>query len=283
MHVGILPDFFSGDAATVHGFYANKNHLSGYVEMAALLCWGQILGRKGLTVRLSFVLLFLFFVIFIFLIGSRSGALSLGLALLIVILFNFTPRYFSRRHLIFWLTAMAVIFSIFFYQGQQHSQELLPSIREQGGESSWQDRASLNRSSLQMFQDHWIFGIGIGQYELNYPLYREAGMNRRIDFAHNDVLQFVVETGVGGILVLCLGLFYFFRWTFFGLEASDSGSPDSGSRAVILGAAGALVAIFIHSFFDFNLQIPANAYTAAVILSLLYLGSTQGSTPTIRD
>lgn len=260
MHLGMLPDFFHGDTITVHGFYANKNHLSGYVEMAALLCWGQVLGRKGLTVRLSFALLLLFFMLFIFLIGSRSGALSLGLAILIVILFNFYPRFLSRRNLVFWLTAMAVIFSIFFYQGQRCSQELSPSVREKGGESSWQDRASLNRSSFEMLQDHWILGIGVGQYELNYPQYREAGMNRRIDYAHNDVLQFVVETGVGGILVLCMGLFCFFRWA----------SRDSSSRAAILGAVGALTALFIHSFFDFNLQIPANAYTAGVILAVLY-------------
>lgn len=276
MSVGVLPDFFQGDITTVHGFYANKNHLSGYVEMAALLCLGQVLARKGLTVKISFSLLFLFFVMAVFLIGSRAGALSLGLAVVIVILLVFYPRTLRRRHLFFWLMTMAVIFSLFLYKMARQARESSSSVRVNAGESSWQDRASLNRSSLQMFQDHWVFGIGIGHYELRYPQYREAGMNRRIDYAHNDVLQFVVETGIGGLILLCGGLFCVFRWTFSGLKFFDSRPRDSRSRAAILGAIGALTAIFIHSFFDFNLQIPANAYTAGAVLALLYPSRSRG-------
>jgi hypothetical protein len=41
-------------------------------------------------------------------------------------------------------------------------------------------------------------------------------------------------------------------------------------RSITLGCIGATLAILLHSLADFNLQIPANAFTFAVILGIGY-------------
>lgn len=85
----------------------------------------------------------------------------------------------------------------------------------------------------------------------------------RVEQAHNDYLQVLTDLGVlGGIYMLGF-LFLFFKYslkTIFSNESKNK-SYTNYKIAAFVGCC----AIFIHSFFDFNLQIPSNAFLFLVL------------------
>jgi O-antigen ligase len=90
-----------------------------------------------------------------------------------------------------------------------------------------------------------------------YP-FRTFAPTLTVDFAHNDYLQILAELGLaGGGLAIALAIWIFWR------PLSILAQPGSQQWALSLGLLGSLVAIGLHSFVDFNLYIPANAFALA--------------------
>lgn len=75
-------------------------------------------------------------------------------------------------------------------------------------------RLLVYKISLQILQDHWLTGIGWGNFEVAYGTYqvayfksgdystKELLLADNTRFAFNDYLQFVIETGITGGLVM---------------------------------------------------------------------------------
>ena len=92
-------------------------------------------------------------------------------------------------------------------------------------------------------------------------------------YAHGDYLQLLAEFGLVGA-----ALFVFFLCThlwaaiaFIGeMEAflTARGRNFSLSLALVAGAIFAIVALAVHSIFDFNLQVPGNALVVAFLMPL---------------
>ena len=111
----------------------------------------------------------------------------------------------------------------------------LGMIVEVGG-SAWVEWAGFRKSvasdSLRMLRDHPIYGVGLGNFETAYPRYQSFPSDLWIDYAHNDYVQAVAETGlVGAVLIVsALGLFLYAA---FGSGVRDQGSgvePEAGIR-----------------------------------------------------
>jgi O-antigen ligase len=106
-----------------------------------------------------------------------------------------------------------------------------------------------------MFPQKPILGWGLGAFPEVYPRYRTFYTNLYINEAHNDYLQLLVEMGVLGFVTMVwfLGVIYYRALKKIGSWSND----PNGTLALIamLGVTG----ILVHSFVDFNLQIPANA------------------------
>jgi tetratricopeptide (TPR) repeat protein len=85
------------------------------------------------------------------------------------------------------------------------------------------------------------------------------------DYAHNDILQMTADYGIVGfaIIATALGCFY---WQARRLTAA---SVTSEQRAFLVGAVVAISILIVHSWFDFNLHIPANGLLFSAILGLL--------------
>jgi tetratricopeptide (TPR) repeat protein len=108
--------------------------------------------------------------------------------------------------------------------------------------------------SLRTFADHWLAGVGGGAYGDAFPAYRTDGSFRHLSHAHSDVLEWIVETGIAGAL---LGLAALWAWWPRPVEAD----PER-ARPLELG----VLAVAIHAFVDFPLQIPAVGMAAAAVL-----------------
>jgi O-antigen ligase len=132
-----------------------------------------------------------------------------------------------------------------------------------------------------MFWHKPILGWGLGTFITVYPQFRSFYTNLFVNAAHNDYLQVLVETGLLGFAAILWFVIALYRG---GLRNLDSWNRD-WSRTLGLAAVIGCTGILVHSAFDFNLQIPANAcvfyFLSAVATSTASLpqsGSSRGST-----
>ena len=116
-------------------------------------------------------------------------------------------------------------------------------------------RLSMFRGAAHIFLDHPIKGCGFGNAGGRFPAYENAYDGKVVDHAHNDYIEGLAETGLLGGLCGVI-----FLWTLY-----REGRKNFMCRAGPLfarAACGAIMAVcglLLHSFVDFNLQIPANA------------------------
>ena len=139
------------------------------------------------------------------------------------------------------------------------------------------------RSSLGMLGSFPVFGVGLGAYRDIYFRYQPPELSpgkMYFPFAHNDLLQLVVELGLVGT-ALCL----FAAWRVAadlvgahllgrgrcpvgGGERDGARRGEAWSVGVGLGAVTAVLALCVHSAFDFGARIPANGFLAAACLGI---------------
>ena len=130
-----------------------------------------------------------------------------------------------------------------------------------------------------MWREHPGTGVGAGALEVAYPPYQSWWTSDLIvDHAHNDYIELLAETGVTGAVLLAFGLYLFARGGFFGFQERLRNPGGWMKTGAIIACCG----IFVHSFTDFNLHIPANAawfsFCAALSGTPLSVNSSQDTT-----
>jgi O-antigen ligase len=128
-------------------------------------------------------------------------------------------------------------------------------------------RDDVVKDSIPYVKDFWLTGSGAGSFYSTYPKYTSEGVRAYYRYAHNDYLQFLVETGVIGLVlmgVLSLASLY------CAIKAMATRSHPN-LRAAAFASFMGILAILIHSSVDFNLQIPSNAAMYIVLLALAWL------------
>ena len=127
-------------------------------------------------------------------------------------------------------------------------------------------RLTVTRDCWRMFQERPVLGWGLGTFPTAYPPFQSFFSNGFVNEAHNDYAQLLVEMGGLGFLVLLWFLFLLFRAGWQKLRSEKLGMNGGVALAGILGCIG----ILVHSFFDFNLQVPSNAawfYVLAILVA----------------
>jgi len=125
-------------------------------------------------------------------------------------------------------------------------------------------RLDILRDSLRMFARKPILGWGLGTFPDAYPAFRSFYTAFFINAAHNDYIQVLVETGLAGFTCVVWFIITLYR---SGLRRFGSDRQDWRCVlrvATLVGCTG----ILVHSLFDFNLQVPANASLFYVFCAL---------------
>ena len=112
-----------------------------------------------------------------------------------------------------------------------------------------------------------MVGQGAGTFEVTYPQYADESVRLHFDHAHNDFLQFFIEYGAIGSLLLAL----FVGWALYYAMAALWQTKSLFRNGLGLGISIGIVSLMIHSFSDFNLQIPANAITFITLCAIAVL------------
>jgi hypothetical protein len=98
-------------------------------------------------------------------------------------------------------------------------------------------------------------GVGTGNFQDRYRQYQTFRPEMLFDHAHNDYLETAAEWGLplAAAFWSCL-FFVVIRGVrlFVSIELPEQ-------RGILLACTGAIFSILVHSFTDFNLQIPSNA------------------------
>jgi O-antigen ligase len=129
-------------------------------------------------------------------------------------------------------------------------------------EHSSSGRIAIWRNTLDLIGAYPVVGCGLGGYESAMLRFKTTVLMNNLDYAHNDYLQFLGELGLLGFLI---GASLFCALLVRAVRAAGVGSR---ARWLGVGCAGGLSAVLAHSFFDFNLYVPANAIVVAWIAGI---------------
>lgn len=256
--------------AGTFGPYANRNHYAGVIEMLfpfALL--GALKPNLDNSKRIVLGFAALLMIATVFLCGSRGGFISVAFQMVfLAVLILWRSRHMT---LILTLTLAFVLTGAFgTWLGSDRLIGRLGDLKN-GGTFS---RMQVVKDGVAMFQQHPWTGWGLGNFPIVYPKFRTFATDLFVNEAHNDFVQLLVETGILGFGAGLLLLAIVFRRGFQQLRNADYGTWRT---AAIAASLAGVVGITIHSLFDFNLQIPANALLFYVLCAVAGTVSDSGA------
>lgn len=115
---------------------------------------------------------------------------------------------------------------------------------------------------FMLYADAWrmwthapAFGSGLGAFASFFPPFQDLGLRRLVTHVHSDWLELALEAGLPGVVGAAL---FVFAAAHLGASAWREGRSRE-MKALAAGLLFSLLAFVLHSFFDFSLQIPANA------------------------
>lgn len=263
-----------------HGTYLNGNHLIWFLNFAglmalALTCWG----RWGLKTKIVCLYAALAVLAGALVTLSRGGFLGLGVGLVVFLLLSAQALAVgarNRRIVAVLVVAAAVLaaittgFSIFksSFVVQQRVEILVNDSY----------RPVVFEAVLRQAQLEPLLGTGAGTFLFYGRIYREMISFSDDVYAHNDWAQIAADFGFPALFLLVVVVALHGAAGLSGLQEvlkkrmATHSRPQSHAAALLIGALAALAAFVVHSFFDFNMQIPANALLAAACLGMLANG-----------
>ena len=150
----------------------------------------------------------------------------------------------------FALLTVSLIFTILlfltFYPGLRMRAVSIMDLKTDGSNI---ERIQIWQATLDMIQNHRLFGVGIGNYRAVLDQYRERYGAGSHSHAHNTLLQVMAENGLVGLLSYLLVWYVFFRE---GIRTARATS-DPFTLGVTVGAFGALVGFHVAGLFEYNL------------------------------
>lgn len=283
------PKTFGFGRAT--GTFVNQNHLAGYLQLAlaagialvladlrpaAPRTWRQTfagLVELAMSRRLRIRVMLAIMVVGLVLTKSRGGNAAFFVALALcgsAFVLVRHPKYFGKT-LLFFLSLFLVDLLIV---SEQYGLDNLAQRFEATRLESEQRTLAL-RDLQPLLIAHGLAGSGPGSFAAAFSPHRSPELIGHFDHAHNDHLEFIIESGVigyallGGIAVITLA---------HGLAVIRRRRDPIAAALAFAGCMG-LVSLLIHGLADFNLRIPA---VAATLIALIALTLSCSSTSTAQ-
>jgi O-antigen ligase len=275
-----------GGSGWLTGPFVNHVHFAGYMELLAPLPIALLISGGEKHVRILYGFAATIMATAIVLTASRGGIISLVGSLIFMTVLGFiwknrvsvadernkihcTSRFRRKTRGLLAVSAILVLFlsatalgTLWLGSGGQVLERL---IGDTGTTETFEtSRGWIWKTTGTIIRSNLLFGVGLGAYGTAYPKYSDRNESLIVDRAHNDYLQILSDTGlIGGII----GLWFFITFAYNIFKIIGCADPFEG--AVAIGSAGASVSLLVHSFFDFNLQIPATALLFLILNALL--------------
>ena len=271
----------------------NPDHFSAYLDMIIFLALGFFLiptedTRKpsplegGSCVKRGkddlWPLLIFFAVIMsaaLFFTMSRGGMLSFMVTLIFIAFLVSRRRSLKQKSWIFAVIAGAIALMLAWFGATPVVEKLL-SIKVEITSIYFGGRLPIWRGTLAIIRDNPLFGTGLGTFNYIFEKYQPlTNIMRHYTYAHSEFLELLAETGITGFALVGISILGSIVYLFRRYRERH----DAWVTGMSVCVFGSLTTIFIHSWTDFNLRIPAIAVLLAVLLALLLsiLSSMDGS------
>ncbi len=266
------------------GTFVNPNHFAGCLEMILPIAFGMFFYRlrrsrsEPLTFKEKFISLsqpsklinFLIFlsVIIIFsgllLSYSRTGIIVCSSSLVFLSLFILFSHRRGKMKLTIIILLVILLVSPFLDFGLNKMKDRFSNIKKEFTPEG--SRVDVWYDSLHAFPSFFLFGSGLRTFEEVFTLYASKDRGVRYDFAHNDYIQILIETGaIGFILVLCSLIFLVI------ISYKKIKKYKNRRQPIFFGLFASFIAILIHEVTDFNLYIYSNGLLFSVVLALILI------------
>lgn len=238
------------------GPFVNRNHFAGFIGMLVPLGLGYTLTRENREKFLFFGFLTVIMTLSLIFSLSRGGIVSFFASMSLFSMLVVITRVQTRK---MWAVAafLIIVASYLVYLG------IDPVIdRFVETDITKEQRLVVWQATLTAFRDFWLTGTGLGTFIDIFHLYSPAPVQSIYDHAHNDYLEYMLETGAVGLTLLL---------AFAGLLLCPFAKADfQGKRGMIrIAVISSVFSMVMHSIFDFNLHILSNLLLFAVLLGML--------------
>lgn len=259
------------------GPFMNQHHFAALMEMTSGLTLGILFTMKMTKdKKLLLAIAVILMGISIVLTGSRGGMLSFLGVIVFVIMTGIQRKVDARdveahaasdkwRKRVAGIAAVSalvlvILGTVFFLGGGD-------SVFRGVGLQNASDDVTSGRSrfwnvAAQVFLDNPVIGAGLDSFGVAFTRYDPSNGSLRVEQAHNDYLQILSDAGILGFACVAIFIFFLFRQ---GLSLI-SNETDPFRRAAAIGALAGCFGILIHSFFDFPLRTPANAFFFLILV-----------------
>jgi O-antigen ligase len=238
------------------GPFVNRNHFAGFIGMLIPLGLGYTLTREKREKKILFGFLTVVTAVSLFFSLSRGGIISFfaGIALFSLLILLTKIQQKKIWSIIFFLIALT---AYLLYLGMDPVIE-----RFYKTDISKEQRIIVWATTLGACKDFWLTGTGLGTYIDIFPLYSPSDVQSIFDHAHNDYLEFMLETGAVGTALLL---------SFVAILAYSSVKDNfQGTRGMMkISLISSVFTMLVHSVFDFNLHILSNMLLFAIVLGML--------------
>jgi O-antigen ligase len=261
--------------------FFNQHHFAAFMEMTIGLTLGILFGKGAKKdMQILLIIAALIMGMAIIFTGSRGGMISF-LAVLGFILFtnvlwdrqkpddeseSDVSISLFRRNLALvggGLVLILVLFgSVILLGGDQSLMRGVGLNSDEADLSS--GRTHFWSVALQIFFDYPILGAGLDAFGTAFPHYDSWNGMYRVEQAHNDYLQILADAGILGFICVIAFIFLLFKQS---LKTIGKAS-DPFRRNAAIGALAGCFGIIVHSFFDFPLRTPSNAFYFLTMVAL---------------
>jgi O-antigen ligase len=130
-------------------------------------------------------------------------------------------------------------------------------------------RVAVFLDSIKIIKDHLLTGIGIGAFSCVFPLYRSTPAVNFYEYLHNDIMQFLMETGLLGSIIILIPLSVFLAR----LIISVNNTSSRYKRCICAGALSVFFYLSLHASVDFVIHNGAVLSLSVILLALSLLVS----------
>ena len=239
------------------GPFVNRNHFAGFIGMIIPLTLGHAITKHSREKKILFGFLAVIMSVALFFSLSRGGILSFVSGMALFGLLLFASRYQQKK---VWIIGVFII-AVLTYLAWLGMDPIMQRFTQT--DITKEQRLVVWSTTLTAAKDFWLTGSGLGTFLNIFPLYAPASVQGGIyDHAHNDYVEFLLETGLGGsILLVCfigILLWYAFKSTF-----------EDRAGIMLMAALASAMSMAMHSIFDFNLHILSNLLLFGIVLGVI--------------
>lgn len=250
--------------------FINGHHFAAFMEMTVGLTLGLLFGEATKKdKRFLLVIACVIMGMAVVFTSSRGGMLSLLSVISFIVTANLLKKPTTendsesgnktnyRRNFAFVAGGLAIIISLFgaviFLGGDESLLRGVGLVNNQEDVSN--GRIHFWQTAWRIFLDYPILGAGLDAFGTVFTRYDTWNGIYRLEQAHNDYLQILVDAGVVGFACVAAFIYLLFKQSIGVITKAKDGFQQN----VAIGALAGCFGILLHSFFDFPLRTPSNA------------------------